>query len=481
MVRLFLGVLSLLLLGCTTPSPSAESTEQAAGEAVPAADAFEFPQRPNIIVVLIDTLRRDHLELYGYERPTTPFLKTLAEEGIVAENAWSQAPQTFLSTATLLTSRRFPLTHELTPGEARVASKDPHPRVQAIQDANVTLAEVFTDAGYDTFAVFTNPHHHPASGFRQGFAHSVYLPPESGERPYGRGVEVHRRFFEHLDAQADGETVPFFAYLHLMEVHSPYRPPRALRKLFVTQQGKDLYTNGRPESPPEEADLTYMRALYDGEIRFVDGILEALVDDLRARGLWENTLLVITSDHGDEFFEHGGFGHGKTVYSEMLRVPMLFAGAGLERHPAAGGRLAGLLRNLDLAPTLTEIAGIEKPGSFEGTSLLRALRSQELDGRSNRLAIARHPTWRSLTDGRWHLIAIPTSAATYLYDVEADPAQQSDVAAKHPDIVRKMVRRLGELEEERKQSEKLAANLAAGGEEPSPEVMEQLRALGYLD
>ena len=470
--------------GCVGPSSEDTSAKDTASDD---GSVFQFPERPSFVVVLVDTLRRDHLGVYGYPKPTTPFLDRLVREGIVVENAWAQAPQTFMSTATLMTSRRFPLTtrndqFKRIPGLNEEGQKR-HARVQFVHSANVTLAEVLRDAGYDTFGAFTNPHHHPTSGFWQGFDDAIYLAPQAqGARrlPYGRGVDVYGKFFEWLDArQADGqEKRPFFAYLHLMEVHAPYRPPRKLWKKFVEERGENVYTTGRPESEPSTTDLAYTAGLYDGEIRFVDGIVEALVEELRTRGLWDRTLVVLSSDHGDELMDHGGMGHGLTVYPELLRVPLLLAGAGLADHPAAGGRLQGVVRNLDLAPTLAELAGVEA-ATFEGTSLAGTLADAILKAVPETLAYARIPHLRSLTDGRWHLIVDTRDGERRLFDLKNDPAELRDVAAEHPEHVRRLERRIRVLEAERKVAEEVANGLSSGGD-VDPETVEQLKALGYL-
>ncbi len=429
--------------------------------------SFQLPERPNVVLVVVDALRRDHLGVYGYPKPTSPVLDALAAEGVVAWDAWSQAPQTFLSTATLLTSRRFPLVFE----------DRSHERVWGLHDANHTLAEVLRESGYATFAAFTNPHHHPASGFWQGFEKSVYLTSE--DRAYGRGVDVYRSFFEWLDTSSTPQ--PFFAYLHFMEVHNPYMPPKKIRQLFVEQKGRRLSLERSVADPaPSAEDLAYTVALYDGEIRFVDSILGDLVGELRSRGLWERTLFVLTSDHGDEFMEHGGLGHGKTLYPEMMRIPLLFAGAGLE--DVAEHRLDGLVRNLDLAPTLAAAAGASAAGrpaeTFEGTDLLGAILGGEAVPAE--VSYAWRGTQRSLTDGSWHFLADVHDGGKWLYDCDADPFSTADVTTEHPEVTRRLARRVAELEKERRKVERLARSLGEDGEGIDEEVVRQLRALGYL-
>ena len=182
------------------------------------------PERPNIILVVIDALRRDHLGIYGYDKPTSPFMNSLAEEGLVFDRAYSHGSQTFNSTASLMTSRYFPYVVPRTPDDAPISDLVPematqHARNPVIAGLNLTLAEVLEGVEYQTLAVFTNPHHHSSSGFWQGFESARYLTPERRNLPYAGASRVHEAFFEWYDTEREGR--PYFAYLHLMEVHNP--------------------------------------------------------------------------------------------------------------------------------------------------------------------------------------------------------------------------------------------------------------------
>lgn len=434
-------------------------------------------ERPHIVLVLVDALRRDHVGAYGYSRPTTPFLDRLAAEGVVFDNAWAQASQTFNSTSTLLTSRHFPyLAASLgvapIPGLAE-GLRLRHAKVPRLAAANLTLPEVLRDAGYETLGLFTNPHHHPASGFWQGFTTARYLPRSADMAAYARGPKVHAALFDWLDQrQSDA---PFFVYFHLMDVHAPYRPPLRLRKRFVTVKGRERYLNGIPEEGLTADDLAYMEALYDAEIRFVDGVIEALVEDLEERGLWHRTVLVVTSDHGDEFLDHGGLGHGMTLEPEQLRIPLIIAGPGVELIPARAGNL---VRNLDLAPTLADLAGIEV-SDFEGESLLPALRGESHDDR--RTSFAWLGTLRSLSDADWHFATDLASGATTLYDLRRDSRGTTNLAEERPEVVEDLSAALRRFERRRVEAERFMADNPEEAAEALPaEIVDQLRALGYL-
>lgn len=450
----------------------------------PGRSGFTFPEQPNIILVVADALRRDHLGLYGYDRPTTPFLDSLADEAIVVEDAWSSAPETLHSISSLFTSRHFSFLgrnedYEPIPGLTEEIQHR-HALAPRFLDANSTLAELLRKAGYQTLGVFTNPHHHSTSGFWQGFDRPVFLPPTGSNRPYASGADVYYEFFDWLDGRESTDT-PFFAYLHLMEPHNPYRPPKHLRRIFVDRPGDDVFVTGKPEHPPDAVDLAFTTALYDGEIRFTDGVVREMVGELERRGLWSDTLLVFTSDHGDELMDHGGMGHGTTLHRELLRIPLLFAGAGLERHP--GRKLLGVVSILDLAPTLVAVADAPVPGSFQGRSLLPLIEAGPLRTPSDAIALARGGgSLRSVVDRRWHLIADLDSGEYRLYDRIADPDERIDLGADEDGVVHALAQHVADLEAERLEMESLVR--LAGKDrlevEIDPAILEQLEALGYL-
>jgi len=426
---------------------------------------------------MVDALRRDHVGVYGYPRPTTPFLDRLAAQGVVFDNAWAQAPQTFNSTSTLLTSRYFPYLAQR-PGVAPIQNM-PKERlkqqgaVPRLAEVNVTLPEVLHDAGYETLGLFNNPHHHPASGFWQGFSTAKYLSGPK-EKKYAPGSTIVAAFTEILDGRAPD--IPLFVYFHLMDVHNPYGPPQHLRDLFVTGVGRNLYSNGPPNHEPTAEDLAYMVALYDAEIRFVDEVIQSLVKDLENRGVWRNTVIIVTSDHGDEFLDHGGFGHGKTLEPELLRIPLIVAGPGAALEP---GHRAGLVRNLDLAPTVAYLAGVEIPEEFEGENLAPALRGETLA--AGRSSFAWHKTMRSRTDALWHFAVDLESGVYTLYDVRRDPSGTSNLAAERPEVVEFFDSAIRRFERQRLEAVQFMKDHPEGVKQGlPPDIAEQLKALGYL-
>ena len=347
--------------------------------------------------------------------------------------------------------------------------------------ANLTLAETLQRGGYQTVALFNNPHHHPTSGFDQGFDDAHLLDRDPGQA-YARVDSVIEAFLGWRQG-ADPQR-PYFAYLHLMEPHNPYRPPEAYRKIFPPGSGRHLYANGPPDESFTAADLATMKALYSAEIRFLDDGLRELVSFLEHRGGLENTLIAITADHGEELLDHGGLGHGKTVELEQLRIPLILGGGAIKAW--AGSRVKDLVRNLDLAPTLVELAGLEIPAEFEGRSLVPLLDDTDAAEVPAPVSFAWIAKLRSLTTAEWHCMRDLGDNRLTIYHRSSDPRGTIDVAATHPELVELCVQELDRLEAENEEARRRAKVLKAvetGAEVPpeSDAILEQLKALGYVE
>jgi len=442
-------------------------------------------ESPNVILILVDALRRDHVGAYGYPKPTTPFMDELGAGGIVFDDALSQAPQTLNSTAGLFTSRHFPfllwgVEHDPIPGVAE-ERREQWARTPRLAAANLTIAEVLAAAGYQTVALFNNPHQHPTSGFSQGFDVARLLDRDAGQA-YARVDTVATAFLDWHSTRDPAR--PYFAYLHLMEPHNPYRPPAEYQELFPPGTGRHLYANGRPSPEFTDDDLGTMTALYDAEIRFLDDTLRNLVAELKLRDDLDDTLIIITADHGDEFLDHGGLGHGKTVELELLRIPLIMAGGPAKAR--AGTRVEALVRNLDLAPTIVEMAALEAAGEFQGVSLIPAINAAGSATPPPQISYAWIAQLRSLTSSEWHCIRDLGNGRLTLYHRPTDPRGILDVAGEHPETAALCLTQLGRLEAEGEEAKRMAEALKAAetGGEITPEsetVLEQLKALGYVD
>lgn len=304
--------------GCGGPAEPQASTRDSAQNAA---------QPPNVVFILIDTLRADHMSLYGYERPTTPFLEELAEQSLVFTRARAQAGCTFPSVNSLLTSR-YPFAFYSSSG------------TMAIPEHLPVLPELLRTAGYSTAAVSSSPivrktpsDQNPDAGFDRGF--DVF-----DEACLWDDAEcVNTRTLRALDRL----TPPFFAYLHYMDPHDPYRPPTNWQQTFTQPYdahtfiadgdpnpiARMLYDNG-PQLDLTDRDMQHLIDLYDEEIRFTDARLRDLLAELARTGKLDNTIVVITADHGEEFLEHDHIKHCRGVWDTLTRVPLIIHGPGIQ-------------------------------------------------------------------------------------------------------------------------------------------------------
>jgi arylsulfatase A-like enzyme len=401
--------------------------QEAAPPAVPppAAPQESTPARPDVVLVVIDTLRPDHLELYGYAKPTSPFLKELGARAAVFERAYSSSSWTAPATASVMTGL-YPTGHGVVDGKFAheragrrganaaepAAENSPAPEklvLNAIPDRIDTVAERFRAAGYVTIGRAANINVDAVMGFAQGFDH------------------FECKSQANADALSDGllapdsplkQEKPTFLYLHFNDAHEPY----AAR---------------RPWYKPERDPASDRKARYDSEIRAIDEQLRKLHDAL---GWSRDTILVIVSDHGEEFQEHGRTGHRFSLHYELNHVAMLAAGPGIE--PRRIGVTASLV---DVLPTLCELAGLEAgAGGLDGISLAPLLRSADAAApaavaertlfahRGDRSQKPAQHLWAAQSD-RYRMIQLGPRKLPLFYDVAADPLEAHDLAAEAAD------------------------------------------------
>jgi arylsulfatase A-like enzyme len=447
--------------------------------------------RPDLVLVVIDTLRADHLGSYGYGRDTSPNIDRLAKRGLVFTNALAASSWTKPSVASLFTSRH-PSEHGAVSFGRDLSSELP------------TLAEKLREAGYRTLGVSGNfVHVAERTGFARGFDAFealvlqidqpgedmlLAMSGEDGEPDYLRaptGREVNRRVRELLPPR---DAAPVFLYVHYMEPHPGYAPPEPQRSAFVTdaaahargQPATATYLSGLAANAADldSAERQRLIDLYDAEIAAVDAAVGELVGVLSARGTLGNTVVALTSDHGEEFGEHGGWFHGLTLNRECLRVPIVLHDA---RRPRPGVRREEPVDLLDLPTTLLRLAGVTPPPSMRGRDLLagnlppRDLVA-ELHGdpvfedhvrpRVQRLALTRWP---------WKVI-VGVDGARSLYRLDRDPDELRPLSAQSGEVPEGLLAALSDLER------RLAAvDPAAEPRSVDPETRAGLRALGYTD
>lgn len=316
------------------------------------------PERPNVVLLTIDTLRADALTVYGGERPTSPHLARLAESAVVFERAWSTAPWTAPATKSIHTGL-WPEHH----GHVRVGSLE-------VEPPQFPLAERLGAAGYDTFAIVQNPVVGPIYGFDRGFGR-IYRT-DTLLRSASESAEVPWFLLHHLASRPDPQR-PWFASVHIVDPHESYLPQGEDRRFARERIGLLRPWQYQPGYFQEHGlndnrrEVEVLRGLYDGEVRRADRQFGRLRDLLEYLDEWEDALVIVTSDHGEEFGEHGVFGHSFTLYEELLHVPLIV------RFP--GGRDGGLRVSqrasvVDVAPTVAEVVGLEEI-PLDGVSLAR--------------------------------------------------------------------------------------------------------------
>ncbi|NNE07620.1 MAG: sulfatase, partial [Gemmatimonadetes bacterium] len=346
--------------------------------------------RPDIVVYLVDTLRADHLEIYGYERPTSPALTAFAERAIVYENAYSPSSWTKPSVASLLTGM-YPSSH------LALEKRD------LLPESVVTAAEYFRENGYETAAIVSSPWIIPTFRFDQGFDHFEIVELNGSVRGT-RASHVHAAVARFLASRAEEDRAPLFLYVHTRDPHAPYAPaPEHLRAVDPDYDGA---MSSVAQGSDSEVDIASVRTLYDGEIRANDAAFGALMTELEAAGIDDNAAIVFTSDHGEEFMEHGTIGHGKVVWNVAVHIPLVIK---LPGDRFAGTRIGRAASLVDVLPALGEIAGLPPREEWEGRSVLPASAREGERERSifvdesrdavERFAVIEHP-WKGIYETR---------------------------------------------------------------------------------
>jgi len=477
----------------------------------------ETPRPPNVVVVVLDTLRPDHLGTYGYGRPTSPNFDTWAAGAAVFENAQSVAPWTAPSLVSLFTSL-YPSVHNVTeygaPGQ--------------LNERVTTLAEVLKARGYATAAFTEGGYASAQLGLDQGIAH--YVDAAADTAPDASPLEAKRgRLRRNLDAtlrwidEREHER-PFFLFLQTYETHTPFCAPQEHVQRFAPEwneaaehaelarvlerwrsareidaaglelliahrehcaPGNEIDATGLDERLREHAvaaldpqRLARWRAWYDAEIHYADAELARLFERLAAADLRDNTLVVFTSDHGEEFGEHGRFGHGGALHGETLRVVLALRGPGV-----ASRRVGELVRSVDVMPTLLELLGLDQGAPpLQGRSLVPLLRGRSLRAEpafSHALAQRGHEgrLW-SVRDGTWRLVWDAEARRAQLYDLASDPGETRNVASEHAAVCERLLALLNAQREQDAVFEQSVSGPAQTGAAPDARALE---ALGYTN
>ena len=451
------------------------------GLASAACSAAE-PTRMSVVLVVVDTLRADRLGAYGSVRGASPELDRLTSRGVVFERAYATSPWTLPSFGSLLTGR-LPSHHaaglRVAPEQAGPAAARPGMKIEtraeeivyARLDPDVAvLPEILREAGYATAAVVSNPFLWPGMGLARGFDLYDY---EAGSDEEARRADVAiDRALTWLSEASPHQ--PYFLMLHLFDPHMNYDAPPPVRGRYTDEltgglslpvRGSRMLRRRAGKLPP--AVRNFVAAAYDEEVAFVDRELGRFLGELERRGLFENGLVILSSDHGEELFERNGFGHGHSFYDEVLRIPLILWGAvtpGMVTHPVS---------LTDIAPTVLESAGLPAPRGISGVSLWPFLRGEAKPAYRPVFAeaTAEGAPGAAVIDWPWKLIA-RSGTAPRLYDLSSDAAERSDVSSKQPEQLRALAARLAAVR--RDGATPVAAEMDTG-------TRRKLEALGYLE
>lgn len=436
------------------------------------------PGGPNILLIVVDCLRADHLTCYGYHRNTSPEMDQLAQEGLLFQHAYSSASWTKPSVASLFTSL-YPNRHGVT------ALPD------LLPGASLTLAEILKNEGYHTYCfIGGNSFLRKAFNFHQGF--DVF---ENGQYKELSAEVLTDRFLAALAKLQPSPRERFFAYLHFMDVHLPYHKnkynllfaePGEKGELYPFEPGDINKTRLRQKTASNQLsprDKKHLVSLYDGQVRFVDHYIGKIVSRLKETHLLEHTLVVITSDHGEEFWEHHNVEHGHTLYEELIHVPLIMAG---NRLPCSRINLRNSL--IDVLPTILEQAGIRSGASpLQGTDLLKQPEHREKRAHifsmgtlygAEKYCCIDSSNWKLIVNttdktGKGQLTGYKNSSGLELYHLDADSLEKDNRIDSQPE-------RLTRLKHQLEQLAGAASVFKRRKRAMDKETKDRLKSLGYL-
>lgn len=429
-----------------------------------AATAFSCrsdPPRPNILIVSIDTLRGDRIGYTGYKRDTTPNIDRLSREAYRFTDSIAQAPSTWSSHRSIFTSL-YPSVHKQ--GQNRQSSSIPY-----------SMASILRDHGYHTAGFVDGGFLRASFGFGHGF--DVYDDDSKNERArVGIGrlglagiIPKVRKWFEAAPRK------PFFLFVHTYDVHCPYTPPEPYFSRFSSWYRGSLQVRGTcgadfNRQKLSEDDYRYLSDLYDGGIAYMDSQIEVLFDLFRDAGIFDDMLVIVTSDHGESLGERGYVGHNRQ-FEEELRIPLLW------RFPGeAGGSVSEPVQSIDILPTLCAWLKIDPGIELQGTNILTVMRgSQSFKG--HRMRMSEGTFGHAIRYESQFKMVLRKSGSYQLFDLQRDPMEVAPMADVDSPVAREMLTQYRTwMRENRPLYRRYAATVKT---ETDEDTKEQLKALGY--
>jgi arylsulfatase A-like enzyme len=463
-------------------------------------------QRPNVILIVLDTLRADHLSCYGYERKTSPRIDALAQEAIKFDNCYSTANWTVPGHASIFTGK-YSVSH----GAHKSLSESASNRSPAnpffcypLSQEELTLAEILKGEGYQTAAIISNfGCVTPMFGLDQGFdfffnkpsftyrsatatlmQKTKFLFDEIGpyQSRFRLAETINGEVFDWLDGERQ-ENVPFFLFINYMDTHDPYFPPPAYQRLYpgkIPGRMGDVHIYGERHLSVSEEEKQHLISQYDGEIAYLDESLARLLAKVKAEGLFEESVIVVTSDHGEYLGEHTLYGHSIGLYNPVLKVPLL-----IKPHAGCGHSLDSSMRKvvqtIDILPTILTILDIPLPEGIQGNSLT---------GDVAHPIVAEHdvgPGYRSTFGGRFasehtaliedgYKLILSKTGDAELFNLSEDPGETENLAGSREYLSLQ----LSAAVEEWRNSVTVKDLETAPVPELDEESLRNLKALGYM-
>jgi len=444
-------------------------------------------ERPNVLLIVVDTLRADRVSAYGYGRETTPVLDALAAQGVLAEDVTAQASWTMPSMVSMLQGRYVTSYRDI------------------FFEDTPTLAETYQRAGYHTLGIVGNGLLSEKAGFDRGFDHYESRSKKEGSHPAREAAELIGDATAPLELATEKGTgeehAPFFAYLHLMDPHGPYKAHPEWEKHLPVSAGANRWNlqtqrlrygathPGAVVANELWREMAEDMARYDQEVYTCDVYIGIVLDLLERRGALENTIVAVVSDHGEGLWDHLSPAealnsaaaprdyfyrpHGKVLYEELVRTPMILKGPGIP----AGQRIDSPAENVDLFPTLLELCDLAMPDGLHGQSLVPAMHGEET-GREHVFSSVDMfcSSVRTASEG-WKLI-VPTEhfpkRKVELFDIRTDPSELKNLAEARPEVVARLRATLDEWTA----AHPTQTNL---GQKKDQQTLDDLKALGYAE
>lgn len=426
----------------------------------------------NIILISVDSLRADHLSCYGYRRNTSPNVDLLANEGTLFTRTLSVTSWTLPAHLSMLTS--------LTPEALGVYGTH-----DGLDTQRSTLAEILRKNGYATAGFVSAPFLYSNYGYNQGFQHyddftvkfDTNKDAQSGITSPALTAAIQKWLQKNHERR-------FFLFLHYWDVHYDYIPPSPYDKLFARKyrgaiDGRNFNLNPKIKRGMKQRDLAHVIALYDGEIAFTDFYIGKLISSLKELNVFDNSLIIFTADHGDEFLEHGGKGHRRTLYHEVLHVPLIIkfpAGAEFPK----GKTVDAPASILDIMPTILSYLGLKTPPVSDGQELLSSLNGHRPNSNRSLFASLQQDLY-AVQSGNLKFIANLKSFQNELYDLSNDPQEQHNLfREENHDKIDEHERILLNWLNKKRQKYQSLPRSQGNTSEITEELQEQLRSLGYV-